>query len=211
MTMALIGDVHGRMKKYIGIAQKYEYSIQVGDLGFDYSELSVLDSGCHKFFQGNHDNRDIAAPPHCLGKYGGFELNDEEFFFISGGWSLDGDVRRITYAQKTHPKTWWQDEELTWKELDDALTLYADTKPQIMLSHECPLSLVHKLTSPEITKVFGYDHGVIETKTNIWLQKCFDIWQPKLWVFGHYHKHWVEEINGTFFTCLKELEVLEIE
>ena len=36
-----IGDVHGDIPNYVKIANEAEYSIQVGDLAFDYSGMNL--------------------------------------------------------------------------------------------------------------------------------------------------------------------------
>jgi hypothetical protein len=35
--------------------------------------------------------------------------------------------------------------------------------------------------------------------------------QPKVWVFGHWHRSFDNVINGTRFVCLDELETKEID
>lgn len=208
---AIIGDVHGKYNHYLELCKKYKYTIQVGDMGFNYDPIRSLSPKYHRHFFGNHDSRDVQPAPSWLGTYGDFELNEQQFFFISGGWSLDGDFRRIDHVVSKNVKTWWQNEELSWQELETALKQYTRLKPEIMLSHECPLELVSYVTNPTTTKLFGYDAGVIETKTNIWLQKCFDAWQPKMWLHGHYHTSKQTIVGNTKFISLAELEVYEIK
>lgn len=43
------------------------------------------------------------------------------------------------------------------------------------------------------------------------LQKMLEIHAPKVWVFGHYHKDWQSNIEGTKFVCLNELCTLNFK
>ena len=54
----IIGDVHQYYDSYFSLAEECEYSLQVGDMGFNYEPLKQLDSNNHKFIGGNHDNYD---------------------------------------------------------------------------------------------------------------------------------------------------------
>ena len=70
--LRIIGDVHGWIDKkyphkysykhstsYLDITKGCEYSIQLGDMGFNYKPLQKLKPrGHHIFFPGNHDNYD---------------------------------------------------------------------------------------------------------------------------------------------------------
>ena len=211
MSITIIGDVHGKFDKYIELTKQYPYTVQLGDMGFNYSKLYSLDHNYHRFFKGNHDNHDIQDennPPCWLGEYGNIRLNNVNFFYISGAWSIDHKQR-----QKYEPlwgKTWWENEELSYDTLNKAIDLYTKCQPQIMLSHECPQEVVRYVTNPEVTRDFGYSGQVIRTRTNQALQACFDVWQPKVWVFGHFHTKFHRKINNTDFVCLPELDVLTI-
>jgi len=39
----------------------------------------------------------------------------------------------------------------------------------------------------------------------------FEIYQPELWVFGHFHKEFDRRIDGTRFVGLNEFQMIEIE
>jgi hypothetical protein len=54
--LAIIGDIHGKKDIHENIMREYEYTLQIGDLGFDYSYLDSYDSSKHMFFPGNHDD-----------------------------------------------------------------------------------------------------------------------------------------------------------
>lgn len=186
--MYFIGDVHGHYKRYREIVHQHSPTIQVGDFGFDYSILNGVDPSQHRVLGGNHDNYDdIHKFPHYLGDYGLWK----DIFFIRGANSIDQHCR-------TEGVDWWRKEELTYLELQDALERYQQvkTKIKIVVSHECPTSVIDFLT-----------RGYIPSRTDQFLQCLFEIHQPELWVFGHYHIRAENILNGTRFVCLEELGV----
>ena len=211
MAITLIADVHGKYDKYLKLTEKHPYTVQIGDFGFNYDVLKGINAEYHRMFFGNHDNYDLMESvidsDHCLGDFGIRELNGVKFFFIRGAWSIDGEWRRKNIYRLG--KTWWEEEELLTKQLEIAINEYTVAKPDIVLSHECPLEIVQYVTNPQFTREFGYS-GIIKTRTNQALQACLDIHRPSLLVFGHYHKNWNSVINGTEFRCLNELETLTI-
>ena len=52
----IVGDVHGKFDGYINLIKDCEYSLQVGDMGFNYEQLSALNPSKHQFMGGNQDN-----------------------------------------------------------------------------------------------------------------------------------------------------------
>lgn len=202
--IAVIGDVHQKFRPYNRILSKYEYTIQIGDFGFNYFVLDDKDSTKHKFFPGNHDNYDYCYEyPHCLGDYGSFSLDNKDFFFIRGGFSIDKKYRMPGVD-------WFPNEELNLEECNNCLNLYKETKPDIVLSHECPDLVARLIGNPDVLREWGFNPETFQTKTQILLQQCFEYHQPKLWIFGHFHKTWQQIVNNTHFICLNELEILEL-
>lgn len=178
--MRFIGDVHGKIEEYKELVEVE--SLQVGDMGFDYSDLDV--SRDHRFVCGNHDNYHN-LPPQALIGYGMWR----EIFYISGGYSVDKTHRR-------EGRDWFAEEELSVLSLNNAIDYCLRTKPQTIVTHSAPSSIVEMM----------FDK-VIQSRTKDALQSLFELFQPKLWVFGHFHTSWQEEVNGTKFICLDELEV----
>ena len=74
---------------------------------------------------------------------------------------------------------WWQAEELSYKRGQDAIDLYNEILPDIVLSHDCPFKILSNL--------YGTAHKE-ETITGQILDTCFEAHQPKMWLFGHHHK-----------------------
>lgn len=204
--MRFVGDVHGKFKSYIECVKHSTHSIQVGDFGVGFpadNEYAGYDdliknwhtnNPTHKFIRGNHDN-----PTTCK-QMPGFIPDgtyDETFgiFYIGGAASKDREMRYSGID-------WWPEEELSYGELNAIVDKYEAIKPNIVVSHDCPVNVINPL----------FKHQYIEqSRTRLALASLFEIHKPDLWVFGHYHMHRREKINGCEFICLHELQVIDIE
>jgi predicted phosphodiesterase len=214
--LRVIGDVHGRYKEYLKIASESEYSLQVGDMGFNYGPLSPLDSSKHVFLGGNHDNYDeYYKTPHVITSsdgskdYGSATLGGVDFFFVRGGYSIDKQARLRSMAYGG-PPTYWFDEELKDGVFIEALEAYKNAKPEVMVTHECPKILTSIVGDDRILESFGIDPLTFSTLTSSYLQRMFLEHKPQLWIFGHYHKDWSYTVDGTQFICLQELGFLDL-
>jgi len=196
MSITVIGDVHGKYDAYVKMARKRDFTVQIGDLGFRYECLKNLDQERHRFVGGNHDNYDIVGEwPHYLGDYGMASLGGVEFFFYRGAYSIDRQYRTIGVD-------WWQNEQLGIDDFMKARELYREAKPSVVLTHDCPETLVPRLLPPNA--------AIYQNITGWALQELFAIHQPETWVFGHYHVSQRIDAGGTRFICLDELEACEI-
>lgn len=206
--LRFIGDIHGDYKSYLKLLEGVPYSLQVGDLGFNYRPLKWVDITRHRAIGGNHDNyqRDdpnyFAKQPIFLGDFGLHDVPGlHPVFYVRGAWSIDHAWRQ-TEQQRSGIASWWPEEELDQEQLDRATQAYVEAKPQIVVTHECPYSIVQYVTDPAFCLNFGYPAGTIETRTNKALQGMLDTHRPKLWVFGHYHTRQLINVNNTNFVCL---------
>jgi predicted phosphodiesterase len=206
----LIGDVHGEEQSYLELIKKSRYTIQIGDMHFNYSFLgeNKVDAERHRFIGGNHDNYDVIGDcAHALGDYGAHDIPEfGQFFYVRGAWSIDHGLRQKHGSYKN----WWQEEELTVEQGYACLKLYDQIKPKLLITHEAPYDVVQFVTNPEFANRFGYHSGVIRTKTNQLLQAMTDMHRPKMHVFGHYHKNFDEMINGTRYVCIGILQYLDL-
>jgi hypothetical protein len=221
----LIGDVHGRISRppkvrqrnvrdqfprspyqaredqrrtYLGLIQQCTYSIQVGDLGLDYSQLSAVDPAFHRVIAGNHDNLPELSP-HFLGDFGthSIPLRSSAFdlFFVRGAQSID-------IGSRTEGLNWWPHEELTDAQMEAAWGAYRSSKPQLVISHDCPTELVSHVAT--IATCFE------PSRTNALLQTCLMEHAPSLWIFGHHHRNWsYQHPCGTKFVCLGPLSYFD--
>jgi hypothetical protein len=220
----IIGDCHNIItprysgRCYLSLIQKAEYSLQLGDFGFDYSSLKSVDAEKHRILLGNHEHYEkMKEYPHFLGNFGNysFPLKNSEFkfFYIRGGRSVDQFFRKSRI-------NWFYEEELNYMESKEALEAYSAEKPEIMVSHEYPSEI--------IPFILRNDCGIEPSHTAELLQRCYEIHRPKIWIYGHFHVS--KEIaytgvgitfngkqidNGprplTKFTCLDELDFLDID
>ena len=203
--MILIGDVHGLFYNYREILKSYgKDSLQLGDFGFGFPDtrrhVLVEDiPGIHKFLRGNHDNPELCKlDSSYIGDYG--ELEGEyiggkynKLFYISGAWSIDESMR-------IPGVTWWEGEQLSYKELCEASNRYIEGDCEIVCSHDCPTFVLEHL----------YPSRVIPTRTSQSMDSMFIGRKPKVWFFCHHHQSWRKEIDGCWFICLNELEVLDL-
>lgn len=195
MNLTIIGDVHGKVDKYKEIVDQCDLSICVGDFGFEKEWNWHIDNvpfDHHYIVGGNHDYGPYlpitGRPCPSLGNFHA----DVHLFTVRGAKSID-------HFHRTEGVDWFVNEELTYNEGLVAFDAYVDCKPNIVVSHDCPQSIKMLL--------FGYPD---KTDTNQLLEAMFEAHQPKLWVFGHYHRSVDVVINGTRFVCLNELETLTI-
>ena len=210
-TMRVISDVHGKTDEYLKIIADCEYSLQLGDLGFDYDffEENKVDPDRHKFHGGNHSDMDnYYECPNALGDFGPSSLNNLDFFYVRGSISIDC-VPRIKHYILTGEKTWWYEEELSRNELEEAIEKYEQVKPDLMFSHDCPSSIKSMLSSGQMMEQFGWP-AEFSCQTQQALEVMLSIHQPKLWCCAHWHRTFDEVINGTRFICMPELGYLDL-
>lgn len=207
--MRIIGDVHGRYENYLRCLDGCTNSIQIGDMGLDYSELK-FPSIHHRFFRGNHDNWDEMWHPNMEAGYVGDIKHDGSIMYASGAASIDAAHRVLDYII-TGRKTWWYNEEIPVHMMDDSKSLYSKNKPSIMLSHDCPVIMQKYLESfgGLDLKRFGFPSG-FSSRTQVFLDTLFSIHQPQLWVFGHWHRNVEKKIGNTTFICLGELSYVDV-
>jgi predicted phosphodiesterase len=194
-----IGDIHGGLDEsvewYLKTIQGCTQSIQVGDFGFGFiKDTSFLNSLStrHKIIRGNHDNPEIAYK--CLNVISdGFYMNG--IFYLGGAYSID-QYKRVEGVD------WWREEELSIKQLGHAICNYQYSTPKVVVSHDCPESVLPLL---------GIHKSQNESRTRQALQAMYEIHKPKLWVFGHWHQSIDQVIGNTRFVGLNKLEYKDID
>lgn len=205
--MRFIGDVHGNYARYKKIIALAPGTIQVGDMGVGFRRTQgyrlgeftqnpphyAMLAGHHRFIRGNHDN-----PTECRkhSQYIPDGTVENGMMFIGGGLSIDKDFRIEGYS-------YWADEELSEKELDDIVTVYLAEKPRVMVTHDCPEEIAKILTNR-----VKLDYP---SRTRQAFQRMLNAHSPKVWVFGHWHQSFDQVAGGTRFVCLDELEWKDIE
>lgn len=197
MNITFIGDPHGKIDDLVRIVKSATQPtkfICVGDLGFKYqveqiyAKLRGIDFNC---VPGNHDYIPWKDKWPYLGDYCYFP--DESIFTVRGADSIDKHLR-------TERRDWFAAEEMTYQEGLLAFDEYVKVKPRIVVSHDCPQSVM--------TSLFGYPE---KSQTRTMLEHMFEAHKPDLWVFGHHHSSKDVNILGTRFVCLEELEIMKLE
>jgi hypothetical protein len=196
--VTFIGDVHGMFEKYQRLLLRFmEPTVQIGDMGVGFptkmgeSQVPALDPK-DQWFDGNHDKLSVCKEhPNYLGRFGMHPLG---FFWSGGAFSVDAFYRRAGID-------WWPSEQMSRPEMEEALQLYADEKPDLVVSHDCP-----RLCYDHMMKMIGKEQGPYYENSNaFYLDSLFKTRKPKLWLFGHWHVHANFEIDGTKFVCIPEL------
>jgi predicted phosphodiesterase len=206
-----VGDIHGH---------KYELSlvldnlpedvtsvIQVGDMGVGFGQgdywlesLEYMLSAVNgRFIRGNHDHPAICKTMTSWIPDGKVE---NDIMFIGGAWSID-------YQRRTKDYDWWEDEELSYEELNRLVSVYDAVRPRIMVTHDIPHSVASKLFFAEGRPFYG--RGQYRTRTASALDAMLDIHKPDLHIFGHWHFDVDEIIDGTRFICLNELSYADVD
>jgi predicted phosphodiesterase len=209
MGIRVISDVHGKKWDYCKIAKEVDFTVQLGDLDFNYDWLYALDADNHKVIAGNHDNYAKMTPedekfmyqtPHFLGDFGTYTLGGVEFFFVRGGRSIDEEYRTLGID-------YWPEEQLNYHQSYLAIDKYRQIKPRIMITHECPTSIIDYVSKGTTWK----GQPIRPSHTANLLQTLFELHQPEIFIFGHHHRHFDMVINKTRFICLPELGYFDLE
>jgi len=225
--LAVIGDSHGFFttichgRRYSrGRTNLYKIlptlpcnTVQLGDYGiFNGEDIKTLrkikprEGFWDRFFRGNHDNPSLCRKQaNCLGDFG--ILPDyPQIMFFAGAESTDVQPDGL-WPGRTKGKNWWTDEQLSPEQMDEALELYSQTKPEIVLSHDCPTRCWGLLSFGA-----GFPYWKFAgSRTPDFLDRLLDIHKPRLWFFGHHHQARGFWVDGVKFRCCDELEVVPVE
>ena len=209
-VVRFLGDVHHQFDAITPFLEDCDFSLQVGDLGFDYRFLAGFDVNRHKFIGGNHDNYDqyygvahVVTSKDGLKDFGASSIGGLDFYFVRGAFSIDWKRRQEAFFKGY--KSWWDNEELSLEDMFAAFEDYKVVAPDFMVSHDCPSSVSKLVGDKSLLKHFGYDAISFSTRTGELLQSMFEAHKPKVWVFGHYHEAFDEVIDGVRFICVPEL------
>jgi Calcineurin-like phosphoesterase len=215
MRINFIGDVHGHTDRYQKMLRRKfagQRTFQLGDMGVGFPTPKgrpgspsgglhphIMGGGNHRWIRGNHDNPAVARTLTDRGYAGDIGYDSPtEMFWVGGAFSIDRDWRIPGI-------NWWEDEELSYSELQRAIDIYMTVKPKIVASHEAP-SEVGKYLLMQLAVGFRPEKlNCSMSRTAEALQAMFDYHRPQEWVFGHYHIDKSFVWKGTKFTCVNEL------
>ena len=130
----------------------------------------IIDGGC--YWEDEYSNILYAA------EIGYYKIYNKYFLTIGGAYSVD------KYYRLMKKWNWYEDEELTDKEMDDALKLINGETVDYVITHTCPLEL-------EPTDLFMsiIDQKTVSKRMEIFLQRIKNCVNYKMWFFGHFHKY----------------------
>jgi predicted phosphodiesterase len=197
-----LGDTHGRfedMKLQMLANPDADLFIQVGDMAAFWNgqtagkNLNGLTRPVH-FIAGNHDNYDFLLNKdrvdaanwptnlHYIPRPYRWE-EPVAINFMGGADSIDKTERVIGIS-------YWKEEIPSYREFQEFADLPA---AEIVVTHTAPLAVV-KGECP-----FKINDPVSKNLDTIFEQMGY---QPKLWLFGHFHMPIDKTINGTRFICI---------
>jgi hypothetical protein len=208
MTL-FIGDVHGIYSRYAKLIDESPDTIQLGDMGIGFRKwphgewqanppYDKMVRSRARFIRGNHDNPFVCSQHSQWIKDGHVEkLSDGRVaMFIGGAFSIDKAFRIEDFS-------WWPQEELSQEKMWILAGIYEQTKPEVMVTHDCPISALRNLLP-------AAHHQWDNTRTQQFLQTLWNFHKPKLWVHGHHHISSDKMLEGTRFVCLAELEIRDL-
>lgn len=202
----IIGDAHGKLEDYQRLTNQYPRTLQLGDFGFKKQydwHFANIDCINHQVLGGNHDYwshyyqypftigstyLDPEGNKH-LGRFGEIQPT---VFAVGGAYSIDA-------YHRIEGRSWFRNEQMSWKEANACIELYTQLKPEFVISHDCPQFFAEKHFDCR-------DRSVTRSVLN----ELYDIHQPTEWVFGHWHRSLVQEHGPTTFRCLAELETYQL-
>ena len=108
--------------------------------------------------------------------------------FLGGAVSTDADYR-------IEGSGWWRKEAPTANEVQYGLIQANLHKPDIMITHDCPINFSPYKRDGILNPKSKLDSGDTSTK----LQQLYDSMEqrPSFWFHGHYHRHQITQHNST--------------
>jgi len=207
MKITVCGDIHSDLKSFDRVLSNAKsHVVQVGDLGIGYHENDKYDPFTQfhcdygwSFIHGNHDDPNLCNRyQNYLGRYHYDRYLN--ILYISGGYTPVKSQDNEYSSDK-----WVKEEQLNETEFQHVHYLTRKFRPNTIISHSCPYF---------IAKNLGFDQY---SKTKAGLEKTYNIWQPKNWIFGHFHKDFNRTIVNrhskrvTNFRCIPKNKFVEIE
>ena len=132
--------------------------------------------------------------------WGIYTIDGLRTLVIGGAYSVDKHYR-LAQGWK-----WFENEQLTQTERDACYMSVYGRQIDLVLSHTCPLSL-----QPTDLFLRGLDQSTVDNTMEVWLEETADVFNWKIWLFGHYHADRIEWPHvEQFYTEMEPLiDILE--
>jgi hypothetical protein len=118
-----------------------------------------------------------------------YDLDDFKCIVIGGAYSVD------KFYRLERGFGWWPDEQMTAVQRQAAMTLYEQTRPRYVVSHDAPTAAAKALLEPLCVSGPYSNSGYYEAKyegiqqsfISQMMQVMLEIHAPEHWVFAHFH------------------------
>jgi hypothetical protein len=216
MLTRFVGDIHGDFDMMHVFENTNTPIVQLGDFnlygyGVWYNfnvEKEDLFSGCNSygfqtpvhFIDGNHE--DFAHPRILPDAKSIQQIRNNLFYiprgFVSGNVLFVGGADSIDKKIRKEGLNWFPEERISKEQI---YRIIEGTKQRIevIVSHECPFGFINsKLNVHRKDSVFM-------------MQDLFRFFEPKLWIFGHYHRTFNEMFQGCRMIGVNKGEHIDID
>jgi hypothetical protein len=201
----ITGDTHGRwnyLNDLIGTMEPDETWV-CGDFGYWPNIHPMFDNvhgGIVRWCDGNHEdhmelrnleNAEIAPNVFYMPRGSHITLDDgRNVLFFGGGYSIDRHLR----GKYSPDFGWFPQEEAS---VNDMYNIDADLEDvDVVISHTCPLEVMETFVP--------YDRGYGHYASEYTMSRIFEMFQPKEWYFGHWHRNKTGNHLGCQWTCLTD-------
>lgn len=113
---------------------------------------------------------------------GDYQFGEYSCLALGGAYSVDKYWRL-----ENRPETWFKDEQLTQKEMDNIWKYIKHESYDFILTHTCPYSF-----RPTDLFLNFIDQNTVDSSMEQWLEQVKDKVEWGVWCFGHYHADRVE-------------------
>lgn len=212
----VFGDIHGEVREVSSIYNTFSEMVEsnikdiifVGDIGMGFFKGDVLEKTLADFFpnvgvwliRGNHDNPSFWTEEHAKEieeKYPNihFVLDDSILMIHNKAYLVMGGGVSIDQAYRTEGVSYWKD-ELVKEPGEHDVDIYG------IISHSGPCPpYITKNAHPLIKYGSEKMKADLEAEAELF-DRTLTKYNPKVWIYGHYHSHNFYEYKGCHFCNL---------
>jgi predicted phosphodiesterase len=233
MRVLIVGDVHGQHRKLAGALRQAQAdyrigaAVQVGDFGF-YPNLLAAASGERVRYpvplhviDGNHEDHAWLRRALLTGVARDWpgELNliyQPRPSVVPLGASKVGFLGGALHVDRPQKHNWpgGLPNYIRQRDREQAVTLFNRERPELIVTHSCPAGIGIGLSSvremqpgvAEHITAAGFDAGPADDCGDVELSRLWSglAYQPRAWVFGHFHRMHEAKIGDTRFVGVSD-------